>query len=60
VAAKAYHNQAIYYELEDQLDSASIMVDLALVLDSLETTRFYREELEIRLRNRNEIEKQIN
>ena len=60
VAAKAYHNQAIYYELEDQLDSASIMVDLALVLDSLETSRFYREELDIRLRNRREIEEKVN
>ena len=59
MAAKAYHNLAIYYELEDQLDSASIMVDLALGFDSLEAVHYYREELDVRLLNRREIEKQV-
>lgn len=59
LVAKGYHNMAIYYELEDQLDSASIMVDMALAYDSLETTKFYREELDVRLMNLMEIQKQI-
>jgi hypothetical protein len=50
---------AIYYELEDQLDSASILVDRALSYDSLETTRFYREELDVRLMNLREIREQV-
>jgi hypothetical protein len=59
MAAKAYHNLAIYYELEDQLDTAIILVDKALELDSLELVKFYREELDVRLLNRKEIEKQV-
>jgi hypothetical protein len=59
LVAKAYHNLAIYYELEDQLDSASILVDMALGFDSLEAVQYYREELDVRLLNRKEIEKQV-
>ncbi len=59
MVAKSYHNLAIYYELEDQLDSASIMVDMALGFDSLDATQYYREELDVRLLNREEIEKQV-
>jgi len=59
MAAKAFHNLAIYYELEDQLDTASILVDKALGLDSLELVKYYREELDVRLLNRKEIEKQV-
>jgi hypothetical protein len=59
LVAKGYHNMAIYYELEDQLDSASILVDRALSYDSLETTRFYREELDVRLMNLREIREQV-
>jgi hypothetical protein len=58
-AAKAVYNLAIYYELEDQLDTASIMVDRALELDSLELARNYREELDVRLLNRKELESQV-
>lgn len=58
-AAKAFYNLAIYYELEDRLDTASIMVDRALELDSLELVRNYREELDVRLLNRKEIESQM-
>lgn len=59
LAAKAFHNQAIYFELEDQLDSASILVDRALGFDSLEVVRFYREELDVRLLNRTEVLNQV-
>jgi hypothetical protein len=59
MVAMSYHNLAIYYELEDQLDSASILVDNALGFDSLDATQYYREELDVRLLNRREIEKQV-
>ena len=59
LAAKAFHNLAIYHELEDSLDSASILVDRALALDSLEVVRSYREELDVRLLNRAEILEQV-
>lgn len=60
VASKALYNMAIYHELEDKLDSASILVHLALEMDSLEAIQDYQEELETRILNRNEILKQIN
>ncbi|MEN8228619.1 MAG: DUF6340 family protein [Bacteroidota bacterium] len=59
VASKAYHNLAIYYELEDNLDSASLLLDRALMLDTLEVVRLYREELDIRILNRNEVLQQV-
>jgi hypothetical protein len=59
LAARACHNLAIYYELEDNLDSASILVDRALGFDSLEVVQFYREELDVRLLNRAEILEQF-
>jgi hypothetical protein len=58
--AKAYHNMAVYYELEDRLDSASYLVDLALGFDSLEVVKNYREELDIRLLNQKEVREQVN
>ena len=60
MVAKAYNNLAIYYEIEDQLDSASAMVNMALEFDSLEVLKYYREELDVRLLNRTDIEKQVN
>lgn len=60
LAAKAYHNMAVYYELEDNLDSASMMLDFSLELDSLEVDTAYREELNVRILNRNDIMKQVN
>lgn len=57
--SKAYHNMAIYYELEDQLDSASTLVDRALEYDSLEVIKNYREELDIRLLNQQEVRQQV-
>lgn len=60
MAAKAYHNMAVYYELEDKLDSASIFINRALELDSLEITGDYREEMDVRLLNRKEVIEQVN
>ena len=59
LVAKAYHNMAVYLELEDKLDSASVMLDMALSHDSLEIDTMYREELDVRLLNRTEIMKQV-
>lgn len=59
LVAKAYQNMAVYYEIEDKLDSASFMLDLSLENDSLEPVKFYREELDVRLLNRKDIEEQV-
>ena len=58
-SAKALNNLAVYYELEDKLDSANYYLDRALQLDSLEATIEYKEEIEIRILNRDDIMKQI-
>jgi len=60
LVAKAYHNMAVYYELEDNLDSASVMLDLAMLHDTLELDTIYREELDVRILNRQDIMKQVN
>jgi len=59
LVSKAYHNMAIFYELEDNLDSASHMVNMALVYDSLAMVEDYREELEIRVLNQKEVIDQV-
>ena len=59
LVAKAYHNMAVYYELEDDLDSASLMLDLSLEHAALESDTLYREELEVRILNRKDIQKQV-
>ena len=59
LVAKAYHNMAVYYELEDNLDSASVMLDLSLENDTLESDTLYREELDVRILNRKDIVKQV-
>lgn len=59
LSSKALHNLAVYYELEDKLDSANNYLDRALQLDSLEATIQYKEEIEIRILNRDDIMKQI-
>ncbi len=59
VAAKAYHNLAVYYELEDQLDSSSLFIDYALELDTLEWIQQYRQDMDTRIQNRKTIESQI-
>lgn len=57
--SKAYHNMAVYYELEDKLDSASLMLDFSLELDSLSQAISYREDLDVRLLNKTDIIKQV-
>lgn len=59
LVAKAYQNMAVYYEIEDNLDSASLMLDLSLKNDTLDQVRIYREELDVRLLNRKDIEEQV-
>ncbi len=59
MVSKAYYNMAIFYELEDNLDSASLLLDLALGYDTLDLLSSYREELDVRLMNRKEIIKQV-
>jgi hypothetical protein len=59
LVAKAFHNMAIYYELEDRLDSASYLISRAMAYDSLEAVRAYSEELETRLMNSRELYKQV-
>ncbi len=59
LVARSYNNMAVYFELEDELDSASLMLNLALEHDSLETLKLYREDLDVRLLNRKDIERQV-
>lgn len=59
LVAKAFHNMAVYYEIEDKLDTASMMVDLSLDHDTLDPDRIYKEELEVRLLNRKDLERQV-
>lgn len=59
LVAKAFHNMAVYYELEDNLDSASMMLDLSLEHATLESDTLYREELDVRILNRKDILKQV-
>jgi tetratricopeptide (TPR) repeat protein len=58
-AAKALYNMAVFYELEDQLDSASLLVDKALKLDTLDMIRSYKEEIDMRILNRSELFKEV-
>ncbi len=60
LVAKAYHNLAVYYEQEDNLDSASMMLDLSMEHDTLVSDTLYREELDVRILNRKDIMKQVN
>lgn len=60
VSARALNNMAVYYELEDNLDSAYILVKRALQYDTLAPIREYREELDTRIQNKKEVLKQVN
>ncbi len=59
LVSKAFNNMAIYYELEDQLDSANWLLNQALEYDTLEVVRDYKEELDTRVLNRTEVLKQV-
>jgi hypothetical protein len=57
--ARSLNNMAVYYELEDKLDSAGLLVNLALDYDSMEVIRLYKDELDTRIRNRQEVIVQV-
>jgi hypothetical protein len=59
IASKALHNMAVYHELEDDLDSASFLIDMALQYDSLDAVKEYRDEMDVRLLNRNQVIEQV-
>jgi len=59
LAAKALNNMAVYHELEDDLDTANLMLTRSLERDSLEVVAVYQEELETRILNRKEVMKQV-
>jgi hypothetical protein len=59
MASKALNNMAIYYELEDNLDTSSLLLDMALEYDTLEVVRSYKEDLDTRILNRDEIFRQV-
>jgi len=59
LVSKAFNNMAIFFELEDNLDSASILLNLALQYDSLEVVKNYKEDLDIRILNRKEVLRQV-
>ena len=59
LAAKALNNMAVYHELDDDLDTANLMLNRSLAHDSLEVVEGYLEELETRILNRKEVIKQV-
>jgi len=59
LVSKAYHNMAVYYELEDKLDSADLLAGMAVRFDTLEIFQNYKEELDTRIENKREIQKQL-
>jgi len=59
LVARAYHNMAVYFELEDNLDSAKALADMAIRYDSLELVMDYADELELRIENKKELYKQV-
>ncbi len=57
--ARAFYNMAVFYELEDQLDSASYLVDQALSSYSFKLIQSYKKELDLRLQSKSKIIKQV-
>lgn len=58
-AAKALYNMAIFHELDDDLQRASVLADEALKRDTLELIRSYKEEIDTRIMNQKELFKQV-
>lgn len=58
-AAKALYNMAIFHELEDQLQEASRLANEAFRKDTIELIRSYKEEIDTRLMNQKELNKQV-
>lgn len=50
--AKALYNMAVYYELEDRLDSAANLLDQAVLLNNDSLIRSYQQEIHMRLQKR--------
>ena len=59
LAAKAAYNMAIFHELEDDLDTALIYVQLSQKLDSTDLAESYNEDLEIRILNKKQVLRQV-
>ncbi|MFH0758716.1 MAG: DUF6340 family protein [Bacteroidota bacterium] len=59
LVSKAYHNMAVFYELEDNLDSANLFISRAMEYDPLDAVKAYQEEMEMRMLNRGELYKQV-
>ena len=60
LAAKAAYNLAIYFELEDKLDTALRYVKRSHNLDSTDLSESYQDDLEVRIINRDQVLKQVN
>ena len=58
-AAKALNNMAIYFELEDNLEMASLMINRAMEHDTLAPIKSYKKTLDKRIQNKNEVIKQV-
>jgi hypothetical protein len=57
--AKAMYNMAVYYELEDRLDSAAVLLDRAVLLYQDDLIQNYQKEMHQRLQNRMTIRQQV-
>ena len=57
--AKSFHNMAIYYELEDNLDSASHLINQAVLYDTLPLIKGYQEEINDRVQKRTTVVRQV-
>lgn len=57
--AMAHHNLAVYYELDDRLDSARWHLECSLNADSLDLSEEYFQEIQLRIENKKEIIKQL-
>jgi len=57
--AKAMYNLAVYYEMEDRLDSAAALMVRASQLHEASLILEYKQEIERRLQNRESIQRQV-
>lgn len=57
--AKALYNMAVYYELEDKLDSAANLLDRSVMLNDDSLILSYHQEMHIRLQKRHFIFQQV-
>lgn len=57
--AKAMFNMAVYYELEDELDSSLFLLDRAIILDTLIQIREYHKDINSRIQKKRDISRQV-